>query len=189
VSDHSSSVLGHSARLAPFQPETAWSLEGGTLVERRGGRERRFELEDLTRYRLAMPRGGGRQRALILSFGRRKLAIASQSWRGPGRFDDRLESFSLLARALAAVGADLAPRARFETAGFKLADAVTLVAGLLAIGTLALLLLAVSSSMRGMAIDVAARMAFLLLLLFAAVPWLPRGETLDPHDLPTRWLP
>lgn len=179
----------HSARLAPFQPETAWTLEGGTLVERRGGRERAFDLAALTRYRLARPRGGGPQRALVLSFGRRKVAIASQSWRGPGIYEDRLDSFALLARAVAAVGADLSPRARFETAGFKLADAVTLVAGLLAIGAGALLLLAVSSSIRDMAIGLAARMVFLLLLLFAAVPWLPRGEALDPHDLPARWLP
>ena len=183
------SDLLHSARLAPFQPETAWSLEGGTLVERRGARERRFELSHLRRFRLAMPRGGGRQRALMLSFGRRRVAIASQSWRGPGLYDDRLESFSLLARAIAAVGADLSPNARFETAGFKLGDAITLVVGLLSAGIAALLLLSISSSMRGMAIEAAARMGFLLLLIFAALPWLPSGEVLDPHDLPTRWLP
>ncbi len=183
------SDLLHSARLAPFQPETAWSLEGGTLVERRGARERRFELSHLRRFRLAMPRGGGRQRALMLSFGRRRVAIASQSWRGPGLYDDRLESFSLLARAVAAVGADLSPNARFETAGFKLGDAVTLVVGLLSAGIAALLLLSISSSMRGMAIEAAARMGFLLLLIFAALPWLPSGEALDPHDLPARWLP
>ncbi len=181
--------LSHSARLAPFQPETAWTLEGGTLVERRGARERRFDLSHLRRFRLAMPRGGGRQRALMLSFGRQRVAIASQSWRGPGAYEDRLESFSLLARAIAAVGADLSPHARFETAGFKLRDATTLVVGLLAVGMGALLLLAISSSMRGMAIDLAARMGFLLLLIFAGLPWLPRGEALDPHDLPARWLP
>lgn len=183
------SDLSHSARLAPFQPETVWTLEGGALVERRGARERRFDLVHLRRFRLAMPRGGGRQRALMLSFGRQRVAVASQSWRGPGLYDDRLESFALLARAIAAVGADLAPHARFETAGFKLRDATTLVIGLLAVGAGALLLLAVSSSMRGMAIDLAARMGFLLLLIFAALPWLPRGEALDPHDLPARWLP
>jgi hypothetical protein len=183
------STLSHSARLAPFQPETAWTLEGGTLVERRGGRERRFQLAHLRRFRLAMPRGGGRQRALMLSFGRQRVAIASQSWRGPGLYDDRLESFSLLARTIAAVGADLSPHARFETAGFKLRDAVTLVTSLLAVGAATLLLLAISSSMRGMAVDLAARMAFLLLLILSALPWLPRGEALDPHDLPARWLP
>ena len=181
--------LSHSARLAPFQPETAWTLEGGTLVERRGARERRFDLSHLRRFRLAMPRGGGRQRALMLSFGRQRVAIASQSWRGPGAYEDRLESFSLLARAIAAVGADLSPHARFETAGFKLRDATTLVVGLLAVGMGALLLLAISSSMRGMAIDLAARMGFLLLLIFAGLPWRPRGEALDPHDLPARGLP
>jgi hypothetical protein len=183
------SALLHSARLAPFQPETVWTLEGGTLVERRGARERRFDLAHLRRFRLAMPRGGGRQRVLTLSFGGRRVAIASQSWRGPGAYEDRLESFALLARAIAAVGADLSPQARFETAGFKLRDVATLVIGLLAVGALTLLLLAISSSMRDMAIGLAARMAFLLLLIFAGVPWLPRGEALDPHDLPARWLP
>lgn len=183
------SGLSHSARLAPLQPETAWSLESGTLVERRGPRERRFDLRGLTRYRLAMPRGGGRRRVLLLAFGRARLVIPSQSWRGPGRYDDRLDSFSILARAIAAVGADLSPAARFTTAGFKLREAVTLVAGLLGAGALALLLLAISPAMRGMAVDLAARMVFLLLLILAAAPWLRPGETLDPHDLPERWLP
>lgn len=179
----------HSARLAPFQPETAWTLEGATLVERRGPRERRFDLADLTRFRIARPKGAGRQRALLLGFGRARLVIPSQSWRAPGRYDDRMESFALLARAVAAVGADLAPRARFETAGFKARDALTLTAALLAAGSLALLLLAVAPAMRGMAIDLAARMIFVLLLIFAAAPWLPRGAALDPHALPEALLP
>ena len=95
--------VSHRARLAPFQPETVWTLEAGALVETRGKVERRFPLSGLTRYSLAVDRTGGRRRSLLLTFGRRRLSIASQSYLGPGQFEDRLTSFSTLARAIAAV--------------------------------------------------------------------------------------
>jgi hypothetical protein len=184
------SALRHSARLSPFQPETVWMLEGADLVERRGPREQRFPLSALTAFRLAKPRDGGRRRALILSFGRRKTILTSQSYLGPGRFDDRLESFSLFARAVAGVASDLAPRARFQLAGaLAVRDGLTWVMGLLAFGTVTMLLLALSPHMAGMAIAIAARMAFLLILLAAVLPWLGRGQGLDPHALPDDVLP
>ena len=180
----------HSARLAPFQPETVWTLEGAELVERRGPREQRFQLSGLTSFRLAKPREGGRRRALTLRFGRRKTILTAQSWAGPGRFDDRLASFSLLARAVAAVASDLAPRARFELASVMAArEGLTWVMGLLGFGTVVLLLLAFTPGMAGVAIAIAARMAFVLILLLAVLPWLGRGEGLDPHALPDDLLP
>lgn len=182
--------IRHSARLVPFQPETVWTLEGAELVERRGPREQRFPLSGLTAFRLAKPREGGRRRALTLIFGRRKTILTAQSWVGPGRFEDRLAGFSLFARAVAAVAADLAPRARFELAGVMAArEGLTWVMGLLGFGTLVLLLLAFSPGMAGVAIAIAARMAFLLILLTAVLPWLGRGEGLDPHALPDDLLP
>jgi hypothetical protein len=189
------SELSHSARLSPFQPETVWTLEGAELVERRGRRELRFPLAALTSFRLARPRSGGRRRVLTLSFGRRKTVLIAQSYVGPGRFDDRLTSFSLLARAVAAVAADLAPSggkggARFELAGaIAPREGLTWVMGLLAFGTAVMLLLAFSPHMAGMAIAIAARLAFLLILLAAALPWLGRGQGLDPHALPDDLLP
>lgn len=182
--------LRHSARLAPFQPETVWTLEGAELVERRGPREQRFPLAALTAFRLAMPREGGRRRVLTLVFGRRKAVLTAQSWAGPGRLEDRLASFSLFARAVAAVAADLAPRARFERPGVLAPrEALTWVMGLLALGTAVMLLLAFTPGMTGMAIAIAARLAFVLILLAAVLPWLGRGEGLDPHALPEDLLP
>jgi hypothetical protein len=35
----------------------------------------------------------------------------------------------------------------------------------------------------------AARMAFVLILMFAALPWLNRGADFDPHDPPHDLLP
>jgi hypothetical protein len=187
----SSIGLRHSARLAPFQPETVWTLEGAELVERRGPREQRFPLETLTAYRLARPRAGGRRRVLTLVFARRrKVVLTAQSYAGPGRFEDRLASFSVFARAVAAVGADLAPRARFERAGVMAArEGLTWVMGLLAFGTTVMLMLAFTPGMAGVAVAIAARMAFALILLTAALPWLGRGEGLDPHALPDELLP
>ena len=182
--------LRHSARLAPFQPETVWTLEGAELVERRGPREQRFPLSTLTAFRLAKPREGGRRRVLTLVFGRRKTILTAQSYAGPGRFEDRLASFSLLARAVAAVAADLAPHAKFELAGVMAArEGLTWVMGLLGFGTVVMLLLAFTPGMTGVAVAIAARMAFPLILLFAVLPWLGRGEGLDPHALPDDLLP
>jgi hypothetical protein len=181
--------LRHSARLAPFQPETVWTLEAGALVETRGKVERRFPLSGLTRYSLATDKTGGRRRSLLLTFGRRRLSIASQSYVGPGQFDDRLTSFSTLARAIAAVGADLAPRARFGLARFEARTALTVVMGLTAFGAAAMLLFSLTAGMASVGIDMAARMSFVLILMFAVLPWLNRGTPFDPHDPPSDLLP
>jgi Mg2+/Co2+ transporter CorB len=52
-----------------------------------------------------------------------------------------------------------------------------------------MLLLAFTPGMAGAAIAIAARMAFVLILLAAVLPWLGRGEALDPHALPDALLP
>ena len=179
----------HRARLAPFQPETVWTLEAGTLVETRGKVERRFPLSGLTRYRLAADKDGGRRRSLLVAFGRRRLVIVSQSYLGPGRFEDRLSSFSTLARALAAVGADLSPRARFGLARLEARTAFTWVMALTAFGAAATLLFSLTAGMAAVGVDMAARMSFVLILMFAVLPWLGRGEAFDPHDPPSDLLP
>lgn len=181
--------LVHRARLAPFQPETVWTLDGGTLVQARGGVERRFPLSALTRYRLAAPADGSRRRALTLVFGRARVVLTSQSYAGPGRFEDRLSSFSTLARAIAAVGADLSPRARFDLARLRARTALTWVMGLLAFGTGATLLFSLTAGMAAVGVDLAARMSFVLILMLAVLPWLGRGADFDPHDPPADLLP
>lgn len=179
----------HRARLAPFQPETVWTLEAGTLVETRGKVERRFPLSSLTRYSLAADKTGGRRRSLLLTFGRRRVSIASQSFVSAGQFDDRLESFSTLARTIAAVGADLAPRARFGLARFEARTGLTWVIGLTAFGAAAMLLFSLTAGMAAVGVDMAARMSFVLILLLAVLPWLNRGTPFDPHNPPHDLLP
>lgn len=181
--------ISHSARIAPFQPETVWTLDAGTLTETRGRIERRFPLSALTRYRLATAKDGGNRRVLTLSFGRAKVVLTSQSYAGPGRYEDRLPAFSTLARAVAAVGADLAPRAQFGVARLQARAALTWVMGLLALGVVAMLLFSLSAGMAGVGLDMAARMSFVLLLLLAVLPWLGRGAAFDPHDPPSDLLP
>lgn len=181
--------VSHRARLAPFQPETVWTLEAGVLTETRGKVERRFPLSRLTRYSLAVDKTGGRRRSLLLTFGRRRLSIASQSYLGPGQFEDRLTSFSTLARAIAAVGADLAPRARFGLARFEARAALTWVMALTAFGAAAMLLFSLTAGMASVGVDMAARMSFVLILMFAVLPWLNRGTPFDPHDPPSDLLP
>lgn len=186
--------VSHSARVAPFQPETVWTLDAGTLTETRGKLQRRFPLSSLTRYRLTTaPQSrngdGGNRRVLALSFGRAKVVLTAQSYVGPGRFEDRLKSFSPLARAIAAVGADLSPRARFGVARPRARQALTLVMGLLAFGTLAMLVFSLTAGMAGVGVDMAARMSFVLILMLAVPPWLDRGADFDPHDPPSDLLP
>lgn len=186
--------IRHSARLAPFQPETVWTLEAGTLTETRGKIVRRFPLSSLSRYRLASapPDRQGRdtrRRVLTLSFGRAKVVLTSQSYAGPGRFEDRLTGFSTLARAIAAVGADLAPRARFGVARLQARTALTWVMGLLSFGAAAMLLFSLTAGMAAVGVDMAARMSFAVILMLAALPWLSRGADFDPHDPPHDLLP
>lgn len=181
--------LTHSARIAPFQPETVWTLKDGTLVETRGLNVRGFPLSTLTLFRLAAAPRGGHRRVLQLSFGRAKMVIIAQSYVGPGRAEDRLEGFSAFARAIAREAAEVAPRAHFTLARVEARPALTWVAGFLAIGVVALLVSSLSAGMAGVGFDMAARMSFVLILLLAVLPWLSRGDAFDPRDPPRDLLP
>jgi hypothetical protein len=182
-------MISHAARLAPFQPETVWMLRDGTLVETCGLKVRGFALGDLTRFRLAAPRSGSRRRLLQLNFGREKIIIISQSYLGPGRFEDRLDSFSALARVIARQAADTAPAARFSLARIEARPALTGAIGLLSVGTLATLASSLAAGMSGVGVDLAARMGFVLILLTGALPWLTKGDAFDPRDPPRDLLP
>lgn len=139
--------------------------------------------------RLAPPAAGGRH-AVWLAFTGGRATITSHSWAGPGRFDDRSDSFSALVRALAARAADLAPAARFSTAGTDLYGAVTWTVGLLAIGVGVLLVFSLTAGAAGLGVSLAARMLFVLILIFAVTPWLkPPAPKLDPRDLPRGLVP
>ncbi|MDP1738086.1 MAG: hypothetical protein Q8L23_11680 [Caulobacter sp.] len=133
---------------------------------------------------------GSPRRAAVLQFARGGCVIPSHSWRGTGRFEDRMDSFSPLVRAVAETAADLAPRARFATAGLELGEAFVWTIGLLGIGAAVLLVASLSAGAASLGIALAARLVFVLILMLAVLPWLKgRAAALDPRAIPPTLLP
>lgn len=166
-----------------------WTLDGETLAETSGGRERRWSLADLRLLRLsALP--GSSRRAAVLRFARGRCVIPSHSWSGPGRFEDRMDSFSPLVRALAETAADLAPRARFAAAGPEVGEAFVWIMGLLGMGAAVLLVASIGAGAASLGIALAARLVSVLILMLAVLPWLKgRAAALDPRAIPPALLP
>jgi hypothetical protein len=170
----------HWARLAPLQPDTSWTLEGDLLFERRGRIERPLPLSTLRRMTLTVS-PGRRGRVAWLTFAATRTAIPARGVNGSGGS----ESFAPLIRAIAAVAAEAAPGARFTTTAFAQREMLTLVAGFLGLGIVALLLASLSAGMAGLGVALAARLSFGLILIFAVTPWLGRDSgAFDPRAIP-----
>jgi len=164
-------------------------MDGDTLIETTGKRERRWPLAAARALTLAPPGPGGRS-AAWLSFPRGRVTLVSHSWAGPGRFEDRSESFGSFVRALAARLAEVAPGARVAAAGQGGLDGMTWTVGLLGAGVAVLLIFSLLSTTPGLGVSLAARLLFALILIFAVTPWLkPRPPALDPRDLPRSLTP
>ncbi|MDP1631173.1 MAG: hypothetical protein Q8L66_07110 [Caulobacter sp.] len=111
--------------------------------------------------------------------------IVSHSWMGPGRFEDRTASYARLVREIADAAADLAPQARFTTAGLELGEAFAWTMGLLGLGAAVLMLLSITAGAAALGLALAARLVFLLILMMAVLPWVKGGGSrLDPRALP-----
>jgi hypothetical protein len=179
----------HAARLAPLRPETTWRLDGDILIETTGKSERRWPLASARSLTLAPPGPGGRC-AAWLAFPRGRATLVSHSWSGPGRFEDRSDSFGPFVRALAARLAEVAPGARVAAAGQSGLGGVTWTIGLLGAGVAALLVFSLLSDTAGLGVSLAARLLFALIMIFAVTPWLrPPPPALDPRDLPRSLTP
>jgi len=159
------------------------------LTEQSGRRERHWELADLRLFRLAgLPHSP--RRAAALQFARGRCVIVSHSWKGPGRFEDRMDSFSPLVRSIAETAADLAPRARFATAGLEVGEAFIWTIGLLGIGAAVLIVLSIGMGATSLGVALASRLLFVLILMLAVLPWLKGGAaSLDPRAIPRALLP
>lgn len=158
-------------------------------MEVAGPKTRRLALADLRVLRLAgLPRSP--RRAVTLQFAKGRCVIPSHSWMGPGRFDDRMEHFAPLVRALAARAADLSPRARFATAGLEPGEAFLWTMGLLGIGAVVLLVASISAGAAPLGIALASRLVFVLILMLAVMPWIKGGgATFEPRAIPRDLLP
>lgn len=166
-------AISHSARLSPLQGETVWTLEDQDIVERRGGRERRFSLTQLRSLRSAP--GGA-----ILTFARGRMILPAMSYSHGLRPEDRSASFSAFIGAVAGTAAVVTPGARFRNAGTPLAQPLIWAIALLGSGAAALLLFAATAGAWSLGVALAARLVFVLILATGALPWLDRSpENMD----------
>jgi hypothetical protein len=182
--------MQHSARLTPLVGETAWRLEDGVLIQQRGKTTAAYPLSALTRLTLN-PAGARRPYASAsLAFGLRRLTIPSASFGARG-VEPRADSFASLLRALCLQAKAAAPKARFVLAGgvdrrSPLLWAICLIGA----GALSMAMMSFNPASAGIGLSLAARMAFVGLLLGAVLPWLgPGGRDFDPAAPPSGVLP
>lgn len=122
---------------------------------------------------------------MSLSFPRGRVLLISHSWIGPGRFEDRGAGFAAFVRTLAARAAEANPNLKATTMAVGAQDALIWAVALIGGGAVALLLFSMTAGTAAMGIAMAARMAFVLILIYAVTPWLrPASPPLDPRDLP-----
>lgn len=163
----------YAARITPFGPETAWTVEDGVLTEVSGKRRRSWPLADLRSARLVGDADGGR-RAVHLGFPRDRLMIPAQSLSPGLGFEDRSVAFNAFLRAL-----DVKPTAP-RAAGLpgrglgQLGSALGWAIGLTAAGALFMIAAALVSGMADLGLALGARLLFAPILLSAALPWLGR---------------
>jgi hypothetical protein len=171
--------LIYETRRAPIGKPTVWRLEDGVLTEE-GPRAGRYVLADLKSVRLSQAPGG--ERRLLLSLGRRKVLVSSHGYRGLGLRADEGAAFDLFARALLANASAAAPTARFRQAGRA---GLGLYGGIFLILLAGFILVVAATVMAGqiaLGLDIAARIAFVLILMTVPLPWLRgwREQAFDP---------
>lgn len=160
-----------------------FTLEGETLVRLTGRRQTRWALRDLRRFTLGVRRSPYAKplRFVRLRFARRELTmVCGQDAKG----------YAAFVSALAAAAARSAPQAAFQAEGGRLAALLVMTAALLGAGAAAMALAAVMAGLAPLGLDLAARLGFLLILVFAITPWIGRATppNLDPNALPEALL-
>lgn len=183
----------YTLRPGPFLKPASWRLADGALVETRHGREKVWPLADLRAVRIAD--GANRyvphEKVARLSFAKGATSFSSHSFLGLAQYADQSPAFGAFVRAVCDEGRALAPQARFEAGTVRgeglLSGAMAILAG----GTLLVIFGAVTAGALSLGADISARLAFVLILMFAVSPWLPSGRlrTFDPQDIPRDVLP
>lgn len=182
-------MTSHAARLSPLLGETSWRIEDGVLIQQRGKTSLALALSGLTRMTL-IPAGPRRPYpSAALAFGVRRLTVPSASF-GPRGVEPRTDSYTAFVRALAVQARGQAPKARFLLAGATDRRGPLLWAiALIGAGALVMVLMSFNPAAAGIGLSLAARMAFVGLLLGAVLPWIgPGGREFDPAAIPNAAL-
>lgn len=151
----------YAVRLSPLQAETTWTIDKAQIVERRGGRERRFplmELRGVTRAR----------RGAVLQFRRRRLTIPAMSYGQSLRPQEQAQDFDAFLAAI-----DAAAPGRTLVRRSPQAEALLWIMALVGIGALAVLLASGLAGAWLLGVALASRLVFAVILGAAVLPWLP----------------
>ncbi len=178
-------MIEHVARLTPLAAETAWRIEGGALIQSRGKTKATFALADLTRLTL-IPAGARRPYpSANLAFGLRRITIPSAGFAGRG-VEPRSATFAALIRAIAQQASAASPKARFVmTDAVDHRSPLLWAIVLIGVGSGVMAMMSVNPAAAGIGLSLAARMAFVGLLLGAALPWMGTGgREFDPLSIP-----
>lgn len=173
-------MIDYLVRPGPFRRETAWRLADGALVEAPLGKtERLWPLASLRTLRIAT--GTNRyvpdETVMRLTFRKGAVNIGSYSFRRIGDYEDQGSVFTGFVRAVCAEAARIAPAARFEAGQSRAVGVFTGAMVLMGVGVVMLIGVALSAGFRGLGLDLAARLAFGLLLMIAAQPWVSGAGT------------
>ena len=164
----------------PLAPQESFSIEDGVLVRRIGRRERRWPLNRLKSLTLGVRRSlyAPPVRFVRLTFVGRGLEVIAAT--------PQTSDYGAFVRVLALAAAEQAPNARFHADGGRLAAVLVGAACLLGAGAAALAVSAVMAGLAPLAIELGARLVFLLIMIFALTPWIGRfaPQRLDPKILP-----
>jgi hypothetical protein len=168
-----------SQRTNLLRPEEHFTIVDGRLVRRMAGRrEASWPLAGLRRAQLMRHAiGGPANRSMLqLSFrGRRGVILTSHSVLGLSRFDDRTAAFKRFGRDLLDQAMALTPGVRLGRAGALSASALWWAIGALGCGAVVVTASAMASGATALGLDLGARLAFLMLVVAAAAPWVDRG--------------
>ena len=167
----------------PMGPREQYIVEDGVLVRVTGRKRSNWPLAGLRRFTLGVRRSPYTKplRFVRLRFGGREQIIVC----GP-----EAAGYAAFVSALAQAAVRAAPQVRIEAERGRLAGVLVMSAALLAAGAAALAVAAVMAGLAPLGLDLAARLSFLLIMVFAVTPWISRTAptALDPNDLPRRLL-
>lgn len=163
----------YSQRRTPFEAPVEWRLDGDALI-RRGKATRSFPLQTLRSARLiaSRRRQGPRTLTLRLGFRTGTAVIGSHGFGAGFAYADQTAAFAPFVRALLARAGAEAPDARYEIGSDRAGGVFVGAGAVLGAGLALVLLAAITAGQFTLGLEMAARLAFVLILMVAVWPWL-----------------
>lgn len=187
-------MSGYAVRRGPFEKTMTFRLSGGDLVQSLPGKpDKAWPLHHLRAVRIAPGVNRYVPDEIVLRLVFRKGAIrlgavsmGSHSFQGLANYADQRASFIPFAREVCREAANVTPPVRFEHGAARAAGVFTGAMMILGAGVILLLIAALGAGAAGLGVDLAARLAFVLMVMLAVQPWLTGAgpRRFDPRSIP-----